>query len=226
MTLAESALPPVTVIVRDSDTLGMQAARQVVRALGRVGVTAQVRALPLDRFLRARGAPGSFELAVTNTPALTSRDPAFLRVLFGGAPAGLSRTGYRSASFDRAADGIDAARSTRQRRRAVGDALEVLARDAPVVPLYFARSAFPYRASVYDGWRLSRGGELLDKWSFIGERTRAQASTPVRPPAITDPLDTLGDSGSGVPTGLLLGGGAALLAILATALWRSRRSGG
>ncbi len=229
VTLAESALPPVTVIVRDSDTLGMQAARQVVRALGRVGVTAGVRALPLDRFLRAlgdRGTPGSFELAVTNTPALASRDPAFLRVLFGGSPAGLSRTGYRSASFDRAADDIDAAASTRQRRRAVGDALQVLERDAPVVPLYFARSAFPYRASVYDGWRLSRGGELLDKWSFIGERTGAQASAPVRRPAVTDPVDTLDDSGSGLPTGLLLGGGAALLAILGTALWRSRRSGG
>ncbi|MEJ7787891.1 MAG: ABC transporter substrate-binding protein [Solirubrobacteraceae bacterium] len=227
VTLAESALPPLTVIVPESDTLGLEAARQIVRALNRVGVTARTQALPLDRVLTALGdtaTPGSFELAVTNAPALTSKDPAFLRVLFGRSPAGLSRTGYRSARFDRAANRVDAAGTTALRRRAVASALEVLERDAPVVPLFFARSAFPYRASVYDGWRLSRGGDLLDKWSFIGERTRSSPADRALPPALADPIDTLEDSGSGIPTGLLLAGGAALLLIVGAALWRPRRS--
>ena len=96
----------------------------------------------------------------------------------------------------------------------------MLADDSPVVPLFFARAAFPFRPAVYDGWRLTRGGDLLDKASFIGARAEKPTSRERIPP---DPIDDLGKSGDGGLSLAVLVLAACVAAGVAVALWRIGR---
>jgi peptide/nickel transport system substrate-binding protein len=224
--LAERALPPLTIIASKDDVLREEGGRQVVLSLRRIGVDARLVSLPRERFERALGSPASFQAAVTTAAPLASRDPSFLTALFGRAGGSLGRTGYASARFDRTAARIGAAGLRATRRRATAATLRVLADDSPVVPLFFPRAAFPFRPEVYDGWRLSRGGDLLDKASFTGARAETPTSRERIPPAAADPIDDLGASGDGgLPVGLLIVVAAGLVVGVAIAFLRfGRRS--
>jgi len=198
--LVERALPPLTILASKDDVLREEGGRQVVLSLRRIGVDARLVSLPQARFEQALATSTtgpSFQAAITTAAPLASRDPSFLSALFGSDSGSLNQTGYTSARFDRAAARIGAAGSRAARRRAVAATLRVLADDSPVVPLFFARAAFPFRPAVYDGWRLTRGGDLLDKASFIGARAEKPTSRERIPPAATDPIDDLGKSGDG-----------------------------
>jgi len=52
------------------------------------------------------------------------------------------------------------------RQQAVQQAQELIASDAPVVPLFFSKGAFGVRSSTYDGWVFIKGTGILDKRSF------------------------------------------------------------
>ncbi len=227
LTLSERAVPPLTILAPEDDVLRREGGRQVVLALRRIGVAARVASLPQKRFERALADPATgppYQAAITTAAPLASRDPSFLAALFGTGGSSLGRTGYSSARFDRAVAGIGKASSSAARRRAVRVTLRVLAQDSPVVPLFFARAAFPFRPDVYDGWRLTRGGDLLDKASFVGTRAGPPGSRERTPPAVADPIDDLGESGDGGPPVLLLiiAGGLAAGAVLV--IWRAGRS--
>lgn len=197
--IAELAVGPLVVLVADGDPLRIAVARQVVAALRRAGVRCELRtvwARRLDDAMRS----GGFQLAVTAIPALVSRDPLFLRALFSGA-GGLSRTGYASEALDRALADLAEASTQRERRAAARDALAVVERDVPLVPLMFPRAAYPYRAGVYDGWLPTLAGDLLDRASFVGDRGATDASG-VRGPL--DPVDRLDDETAGLPAAVLI----------------------
>lgn len=228
VTLAERALSPLTILASQDDAVREEGGRQVVLSLRRLGVDARLVSLPRERFERALGTPSeapSFQAAITTAAPLASRDPSFLAAMFGSDSGSLGRTGYSSARFDRVAARIGAAGSRAARRRAVAATLRVLADDNPAVPLFFARAAFPFRPEVYDGWRLTRGGDLLDKASFVGARTQKPTARERISPAAADPVDDLGESGDGGLPLLLLVGAAGIAALGAVAFWRiGRRS--
>ncbi len=225
--LAERALPPLTILASRDDVLRQEGGRQVVLSLRRAGVAVRLVSLPRERFERALATPAGgplFQAAITTTAPLASRDPSFLAALFGSRSGLLGRTGYASARFDRAVARIGAAGSRPARRQAVRATLRVLADESPVVPLFFAQAAFPFRPQAYDGWRLTRSGDLLDKTSFVGTSTGARASRKRTPPAVASPLDDLGESGDGGPSPLLLVIAACVAGGGALAFWRAGRS--
>ena len=222
--LAEQGEPPIVVLAPDNDPLRLEAGRQVVRALTAVGARATLQSVTpaaLDRAVGVNGYPPAFQAAIWTTPALASEDPSFLGALFG-APlrTPLNYSGYSSTAFDRLSAGVEAAPTTALRRRAVDAELALLARDAPVVPLFFTRGAFAYRPAVYDGWVYVKGTGILDKQSFLGTGAGAAvaAASPSPPGAVA------GDD-SGASTLLLFGVGIGCLLALAGA-WRlnARRS--
>jgi peptide/nickel transport system substrate-binding protein len=214
--LAEQGLPTIRVLAPANDALRREAGRQVVLALRRAGVRSELRELSPARLARAVGQDGSvprFQAAVWSAPALASFDPAFLTALFGG-ESPLDYSGYDSPEFDRLAAAVSAATDLAARRRAVAAELRLLARDAPVVPLFFADGFFAFRPRSYAGWRFMHGSGIFDKRSFFAGPREAG----VRPP-IGDPLDrTDGGGGSGyllAAAGLI---GLLLLAALVRAL--------
>jgi peptide/nickel transport system substrate-binding protein len=186
----EQGIGPFSVAVASGDPVRLEAARRVVAALRAVGANARLAVRDFNALNRALGNEGgkpTFAAAVVGFPALASYDPSFLRAVFGD-PAGapLNDGGYRSARFDRAADEVEQAATIATRRRAVRRELRILARDLPVVPLFFGGSTFAYRPAAYDRWVDVRGSGILDKLSFVGGVAASrQPAGPVANP--TDP---------------------------------------
>ncbi len=168
--LARLRLPAIDILAPDNDPVRSEAGRQVVLALERAGGRARLRRLSPQRLAAAVGQDATtptFQAAIWSTPALTSHDPDFLRAVFGSRAAPLNYSGYRSAAFDRLAERV--ARETNRRRRSadVKSQIDLLARDAPVIPLFFQKGAFVYRSEIYDRWVYVDGAGMLDKLSFL-----------------------------------------------------------
>lgn len=212
-------LPQLAVMVPDNDPVAREAGREVVLALQRAGARARLDEVSVSRLSEAVGEDGgspSFQAAIWNSPALASYDPDFLRVVFGSDDAPLNFTGYRSDAFDELAEDVAAATNPRERHRLVESEQELLARDAPAIPLFFPQGAFAFRPSIYDGWTYVAGSGILDKRSFLPLVPRPSDRAPAPRPQSTDGgLGTLGF----VALGLL---GAVLLIVALGLLGRAR----
>jgi len=226
-TLSSPGLPVLRVTAPENDPVRLQVGRQVVLALKRAGAEAtlvRVSGAQLGREIGEDGGPPRFEAAIQSIPALVSADPDYLRTLFGSDPesAPLNFSGYRSTAFDARARRVASASDPEGRRRAVRAELELLARDAPSIPLLFSEGTFGYRSSVYNGWVYVKGYGILDKRSFLpGE------GPPDRRPSDTAavPVTDQSDSGSGIDlVDVLTIAVLAIVAMLAGAALMQRRS--
>lgn len=180
--LAQFGLPPIEILVPDNDPLKQDAGDQVAVALRRAGLTASFREVPRSELTAALGLDGStpsFTAAIGASPALASYDPDFLTHLFGprSTSMGLNPTGYSSSEFDALAARIATTPDPEARRAAVVEALKVLARDAPAIPLLYQTGAFAFRPTVYDSWVYVKGAGIFDKRSFVD---REQQASPPR----------------------------------------------
>lgn len=165
-------LPTIRVLAPENDPVRSEAGRQVVLALQRAGARAtlvEVSSGELSRTIGEDGTAGDFDAAITSVPPLVSRDPDYLRAMFGSDPASapLNVSGYRSEAFDAVARRVAAAPDEASRQVAILEELRLLARDAPAIALFFSQGAFAYRASVYNGWTFVTGSGILDKRSFL-----------------------------------------------------------
>jgi len=208
-------LPQISVMAPDNDPVAREAGREVVLALERAGASARLDEVSAGRLSTAIGEDGgspSFEAAIGSSPALASYDPDFLRAIFGSEQAPLNYFGYRSATFDDLAERAAAATNPNERRRLVKSELDLLAQDAPAIPLFFREGAFVFRASIYDGWTYVAGSGILDKRSFLPLIAR-----PTDRPLAPAPAAQETDGGIGI-LGLvalgLLGGVLVILAAL------------
>ena len=218
---SEQGVGTFTVAASMNDPVRLETAKRVVRALRAVGAAARLSELTQRQFDAVRGVDGTtpptFDAVVTGAPALASYDPAFLRVAFGsGREGALNDGGYRSTRFEELADGVDQAPTTAARRRAVQRELRLLARDLPVVPLFFGGVTFAWDPGTYDGWVDVRGSGVLDKRSFLAGENAA-ARTPAA--AAVDPVDREG----GGQTSLAPFIAAGVLLALAGLGWAVRR---
>ena len=189
-------LGPIRILAPDNDPAREEAARQVALALVRAGADAEEIAVSPERLGRAIGEDGArptFSLAVGGIPSLVSHDPAFLTAVFGTGRrnAPINYTGYRSREFDRAAAETAATTDPSARLNAVQNELEVIARDAPAIPLMFPEHVVAYRHAIYDDWVFVKGEGILDKQSFLPglaaqASERAGASRGIAPPPPSD----------------------------------------
>ena len=201
------------VLVTSGDPGQLEAARQVVAALGRVGLPATVQEVSRQAFDTAIGAHGSaatFQLAIGTSPSLATYDPDLLAQLFGS--GGLyNYTGYSSAAFDNLATRIVSTDGV-TRTDAVAAALRLLASDAPVIPLFFSNGAFAYRPAVYSGWVYVRGSGILDKLSFVEPAAvRPTSPAPGVPPEAPGSFSILSLVALVLAAGVVLVGGLQLV---------------
>ncbi|MBW3614903.1 MAG: hypothetical protein KY439_06275 [Actinobacteria bacterium] len=214
--LAGMGLGPIEVLAPDNDPVKQEAARQVVVALRRAGVTAGTRSVSRDDLSRAVGEDGSapsFQAAIWVAPPLASYDPDFLGRLFGSNPAtaALNYSGYRSPAFDALAQRVSTTADPVARQAAVQDALRLLADDLPVVPLIFSTGIFSFRPAIYDGWVFVKGVGILDKRSFVEPRSAPEGAE--RPPQPQPPDQGGGGSGWVGRVALAVAGLAGLAAL-------------
>ena len=219
----EGRLEPFEVLASSGDGVRREAARRIVRTLRRAGAAVRLRTVSAERFERDLGRGGGvadFDAAVVGMPALASYDPSYLRNVFGDPQvATLNDGGYRSPEFAQVADRVAATTTPDERRAAVTDELELLARDLPALPLFFGGTTFAYRAVGYDDWVNVEGTGILDKQSFL---PRAAAAREPSAPA-NDPRDTAGgDDLSLMP--FITGLGLLLVVFAAWRVLRARRT--
>jgi len=231
----------IEVLAPDNDPVKLEAGRQVVLALKRAGATANLKKLSRDELSRAVGEDGSppqFQAAIWSSSPLASYEPDFLRRVFGSDPvtATFNYAGYKNPAFDALADRISTTADPKLRQDSVTEALGLISKDAPVVPLFFSQGAFAFRKSRYNRWVFVKGSGILDKQSFIPASTTqpvrpnpsvltpttpATNSTP--PPGETEPPNQPTSAG-GIPFGLIgLGFVAAAFVLGAVGFLRTRR---
>lgn len=191
-------LPRIRVLAPDNNPARTEAGRQVVLALRRAGATATLVEIAPGQLSKALGEDGStpdFSIAIGTITPLVSQDPDYLRALFGSRSAPLNVSGYSSDAFNSVAARVASAPDRAGRERAILDEQKLLARAAPMIPLYFAQGAFAYRNSIYDGWRYIKGTGVFDKRSLLALGEPVVKEDPSQADAaIGDDVD----SGSGI----------------------------
>ena len=218
----------ISVLAPSNDPVRLEAGRQVVLALRLAGARATLAARTRNQIERATGADGSppdFDAAIQSTPPLSSYDPDNLVRIFGSDPrdAPLNVMGYRSRAFEQRAREVAAAPDEPARQRATTAELDLLARDAPAIPLFFSQGNFAYRPAIYDGWVFVKGTGMLDKRSFLPV---VGAEAPAGPAAGADPepVGLAADSGSGLSLANIISLAVlAVVLVLAAIALRQRR---
>ncbi len=187
--LGRLGVPPFEILAPDNDPVRLEAGREVVNALRRAGAEVTLAEVSPDALAEAVGQDGvasGFDAAIGGSPPLASYDPDFLRAVFGsGAP--LNYSGYSSGRFEQLADRVAGSTDVSSRRAAVAEELRLLARDLPVVPLFFYDGIFAYRRAAHDGWVYVKGSGILDKRSFLRSGPAPDATRPPGLPAPEDP---------------------------------------
>jgi peptide/nickel transport system substrate-binding protein len=132
-------------------------------ALGRIGV--QLTALSVDLpTLFGRLAAGDFDLGLSLYPGpggvSPEADPDLLRSFYSSLVLGRLQgaQGYVDAQLDQLAQEQLVAVDDSRRRRLVGELQRIVARDVPVLPLYYPTLYTVFRKDVFDAWYFTPGG--------------------------------------------------------------------
>ena len=104
---------------------------------------------------------------------------------------------------------------TSARHAAAAEALDLLARDVPALPLFFAPGRFAVRPVAYDGWVFVKGSGILDKRSFV------DPGKP--PPAVPNGLAGLREDDDGARAGTIALAALAAAAVLVVVVLLRRR---
>lgn len=153
----------------------------LIAALRRIGVELRLKAVEIGPLLFGAKLFGSYEMAVLIYPGPSAggpnADPDLLRRLFSSAstPSLTSATGYANPAFDDLADKQQTTFDEVQRRAIVAQMQQLLARDLPVLALYYPETVLAFRKGVLDDWYLTPGQyptSDANKQLFItGQRT-------------------------------------------------------
>jgi len=169
-----------SILVNSFEPLEIRAMQLLTTQMQALGVKYNVE--PLDpATIRSRrgGPPGSipsFDGAVGNIESHAHVDPDALYYFFrspgGKGPNGKERgfggaiTGYSNPEYDALVDEAASAEAP-ERRRLLGDAQALLARDIPQQVLWYPDGIWAYRQAAYDGWVNDRGQGIFTKRAFL-----------------------------------------------------------
>lgn len=169
-----------SVLVNSFEPLELRAMQLIATQMQALGVKYNVE--PLDpATLRARRnpPPGAtvppYDAYVSGIESHAHVDPDALYYFFhspgkgpDGRPKGFggSITGYTNPEYDKIVEEATTATSD-ERRELLGQAQEILARDAPLQVLWYPDGVWAYREAAYDGWVNDRGHGIFTKRSFL-----------------------------------------------------------
>lgn len=169
-----------SVLVNSFEPLELRAVQLIATQMQAIGVKYNVESLdPATLRARRNTPPGathpSYDAYVSGIESHAHVDPDALYYFFhspGKGPDGRQKgfggaiTGYTNPEFDKIVEEATTAESD-DRRRLLGQAQEILARDAPVQVLWYPDGIWAYREAAYDGWANDRGHGIFTKRSFL-----------------------------------------------------------
>lgn len=157
----------------------------VVQSLKAIGVGLSVQAVDLPT-LDARTTAGQYEMAMTNFGGLGG-DPDYMRQVYSSkVPKRFqSAHGYLNPEFDKIAAEQLVTLDTAKRRKLVEEMQQIVARDLPLLPLYYPNLFFVFNKAVFDQWYFTPGGfaggipTVFNKQVFVtGSKTGTKIATP------------------------------------------------
>lgn len=162
-------------------------AQVLVNALDAVGVELRPRSVELGPALYGKKLAGDYQMALALYPGPSGpgphADPDLLRPLFSSLAAkGLnSADGYKNTEFDELAERQLATFDPDERKKQVGRMQEILARDLPVLPLYYSTLFNVFRREVLDQWYWTPGGYPVGAYNRQLFVAGVRAGTEIRP---------------------------------------------
>jgi peptide/nickel transport system substrate-binding protein len=131
--------------------------------LAKIGVELRPKPVQLGPALFGTKLSGGYEMAVLSYPGPSAggpnADPDLLRQVFSSKspPSLTSATGYANAKFDELAEQQRATFDETRRKDLVAQMQRLVARDLPVLPLYYADNVLVFRKPVLDQWYFTPG---------------------------------------------------------------------
>ncbi|MFN8482240.1 MAG: ABC transporter substrate-binding protein [Anaerolineae bacterium] len=162
------------------DSNGYARIAELIRdSLKDVGIAVTLK--PVDRAtMDSQSAAGTFD-AVVNYYGGLGGDPDYMRQAFSAKSPSKAFTrvqNYANARFEELADQQLGVADEAKRKALLGEMQSIVAKDAPVVPLYYPTSTWVYKPSVFDAWYFTPGGFgggvpiTLNKQAFVtGQKT-------------------------------------------------------
>ena len=162
-------------LVYSDNPLRIRAAELITADLASVGIPVSVQTLDsttVDSLVWPDfdvQAGRDFDLAMWGWSASAQLGPVQIRRLFHSdlSIGSLNIGAFASEEFDARADELVAAADPDERDRIVHDLQEIIAEEAPIVPLYYEQVTNAYDPAVYDGWTVQTGKGIVTKLSFI-----------------------------------------------------------
>jgi peptide/nickel transport system substrate-binding protein len=138
-------------------------AELVVGALGAVGIELTPQFVDLVSLFQNK-ARGNYDMAVTFFPGPSgisaNSDPDYLRLVYSSRlpPSSQAVQGYANEELNELLERQLVAQDEAERMRLLAAIQEIVARDLPVLPLYYSTQFFVFRNEVFDQWYYAPGG--------------------------------------------------------------------
>jgi len=131
----------------------------VVRALRALGVEAKPEALDMASFI-PRLVKGDTDLSLIMSGGMnTGNEPDYLRTVYSSKTKSVQHAqGYVNAEVDRLAQQQLVTLDEGRRKRMVARIQQLVARDVPVLPLFYPDSLHVFKRSAFDAWYVTPGG--------------------------------------------------------------------
>lgn len=135
------------------------AAEVVVRALKAIGVEAKPEAVDMASFI-PRLVKGDTELSLIMSGGMnTGNEPDYLRTVYSSKTKSVQHAqGYVNAEVDRLAQQQLVTLDEGKRKPMVARIQQLVARDVPVLPLFYPDSFHVFKKSAFDAWYVTPGG--------------------------------------------------------------------
>ncbi|MDP9453775.1 MAG: ABC transporter substrate-binding protein [Actinomycetota bacterium] len=221
------------ILVNSFEPLELRALQLIATQMQAIGVKYNVESLD-PATLRARrsppapGQPPPYDAYVGNIESHAHVDPDALYYFFHSPPKpgeevkgfGTSITGYANPEFDKLVEEATTAGAD-DRRRLLGQAQDILARDLPQQVLWYPDGIWAYRQAAYDGWVNDRGQGIFTKRSFLTGYEEIAANKPTGGSPSSLGNDT--GEGEGTSPAPFIVGGAVLAGLVALGVVTARR---
>ena len=228
-----------SILVSSFEPLELRAMQLIAAQMQAIGVKYNVESLD-PATLRSRrnppqgSPPGTippYDAYVGNIESHAHVDPDALYYFFHSPPKpgekvkgfGAGVTGYGNPEYDRLVEQATTAEAN-DRRRLLGEAQDILARDLPQQVLWYPDGIWAYRQAAYDGWVNDRGQGIFTKRAFLtGYEDIALNRAGANGDGGTTGGQTVGDEDAGNSATPFIIGGAVLAGLAAFAILGARR---
>lgn len=185
-------------LVQSNNPSSIRSAEIIAGWMKTIGINVQVRPMDPDTVISlvwpeydvTKGR--NYDMTMFGWSTTMQLFPARLIDLFHSDLAGKGGTnigGFKSAAFDQLAEQLDVTLEPEKRQQIIDQMQEQVAKDYPIVPLYYAEEISAYNPAKYAGWVFQDGKGIINKLSFVsnGEKSGTTATQPVATPASTTP---------------------------------------